>query len=126
MSQAAISRERDGVRPVEKRPEFSMSEKQLQQTVRRGRKVTFLIFDGEPITGYLAGMDDEYYLVLEPDPVGNTFKRWMVTRSCNPAFELHEEETYQNEKCHVVMDEIIGPFRGWISARRNSDARKAG
>lgn len=107
-----------------------MSVKQLAQTVRYGRRVTFLIFDGDPITGYLAGMDAKYFLVLSPGHDG--FERWVVSRAGNPAFRLHDEVTYDTEPQRSAMEAIIGPFRGWISnrifnnARSDSDARKAG
>jgi hypothetical protein len=107
-----------------------MSVKQLAQTVRYGRKITFLVFDGDPITGYLGGMDEEYFYVLSPIHEG--FERWVINRAGNPAFMLHAEATYDGEPQREAMEEIIGRFRGWISKnilngqRSDSDARKAG
>jgi hypothetical protein len=107
----------------------AMHIKQLAQTVRYGRKVTFHVFDGDPVTGYLAGMDREYFLVLEPHHDG--FKRWGIRRDGNPAFLLHGEQTYDSEAQKDALEEVIGPFRGWVNNRvlgnRNeSDTRRAG
>lgn len=106
-----------------------MNVKQLAQTVRFGRKVTFLIFDGDPITGYLGGMDEEYFYVLAPNEKG--YERWVVSKAGNPAFMLHEDSTYESEAQREAMEEIIGPFRGFVinrifNGRSDSDARKAG
>jgi hypothetical protein len=104
-----------------------MSTRQIAQTVRYGRKVTFLVFDGDPITGYLAGMDEDSFLVLAPKNDG--YEKWIINRSGNPAYQLHDEPTYEGESARSAMDEIIGPFRGYVMNRifgdsRESDARK--
>lgn len=100
-----------------------MEERQLAQSVIYGRKITFLIFDGEPVEGYLAGLSDNYFYVLEPtNDVEIGFRRKIVNRACNPAFEMHDEITYPNEPNHAKMDEIIRPFRGWVSKNRMVNA----
>jgi hypothetical protein len=106
-----------------------MSVKQLAQTVRYGRRVTFHIFDGDDVTGYLAGMDDSYFLVLSPHH--NGIRRMIINRSGNPAIELHDAMTYEDEEHRAAMEDIIGPFRGWIAShifngRNGAEARKAG
>lgn len=103
-----------------------MSIKQLAQTVRYGRKVTFLVFDGEPIIGYLGGMDTEYLYVLSP--TADSFQRWVISRSGSPAFELHEQSTYDDEPHRAEMENIVGPFRTWIVNRifGRDSTRKAG
>lgn len=92
-----------------------MSTKQLAQSVRHGRKVTFQIYDGEPITGYLGGMDEEYFYVLTPEEGG--YRRLVILRAGSPAFELHAESTYEVEPQREAMEEIIRPFRGFIMNR---------
>lgn len=131
MSRAPAARNRGGSdEPSPPDPKkLPMSVKQLAQTVRYGRKVTFLVFDGDPITGYLGGMEDEYFLVLSPTEDG--FEKWVLNRSGNPAFRLHTTATYEKEPQREAMEEIIGPFRGWVIARifngrNDTDPRKAG
>ncbi len=96
-----------------------MNQRQLAQTVRYGRKITFLIAGGTEITGYLAGMDPDYFYVLAPEH--EAFSRWVVNRSGNPAFRMHERSTYEQEPQHAEMDKIIGPFR---SAMTNQVIRR--
>lgn len=107
------------------------SVREIAQTVRYGRKVTFLVFDGDPIEGYVAGMDEDYFYVLAPNADGKGFRRWYINRAGNPAFELHAESTYGNEPQREAMDVIIAPFRGWVSSHvlgngRDTETRKAG
>jgi hypothetical protein len=92
-----------------------MSDKQLSQTVKYGRKITFQVFDGEPVVGYLAGMDEHYFLVLIPQKDG--FRKVCVARLGCPSFELHPEASYVNEPHHDQMEEIIQPFRSWLVNR---------
>lgn len=100
-----------------------MTEKQLFQSVIEGRKITFHVFDGDPVSGYLAGMDMERLFILEPTTDG--FSQKFVSRAGNgtPVFEIHEKAVYSSEVCHLEMEQIIAPFRGWISnnvrGRRN-------
>ena len=91
-----------------------MSLKQLCQTVRSGQLVTFLIFDGDPVTGYLAGIDDAAYFVLEPfGQEREQFNKKVITKSGSPMFQIHPEPTYKEESAHDEMEEIIRPFRSW-------------
>lgn len=98
-----------------------MHEKQLAQTVKYGRKVTFQLFDGDPVTGYLAGMDDRYFLMLVPGKDG--FRKVCVAYSGSPSFELHADNSYADEPHYAAMEEIIGPFRGFVSNRMLGSAR---
>lgn len=94
-----------------------MTERQLYASVVSGQKITFHVFDGDPIDGYLAGMDGERFFVLEP--VGHeraTFRKQFVDRrSGSPVFEIHSDRAYRDEPAREAMDEIIGSFRKWIS-----------
>lgn len=94
---------------------LSMTEKQLFQSVVEGRRITFHVFDGDPVSGYLAGMDSERLFILEPTEDG--FSQKFVSRTGNgtPVFEIHEKAVYTSEACHLEMEQIIAPFRGWIS-----------
>jgi hypothetical protein len=115
--------------PAEQADRKRMSTRQLAQTVRYGRLVTFLIFDGDPITGYLGGMDEDSFLVLVPGT--KSYEKWVINRSGNPAYKLHDESSYEGEPTRDAMEEIIAPFRGYVVNRifnggaRESDTRKA-
>jgi translation initiation factor IF-1 len=98
----------------------SMSMKQLLMSVYHGRRIRFEIFDGEPIEGYLAGIDHEYFKVVIPDGDKITVK--LVYRPCNPTMDLRSESTYTNEPLHDTMEEIIAPFR---AAMRRLSGRTA-
>ncbi len=93
----------------------SMTERQLFQSVVEGRKITFHIFDSDSVCGYLAGIDSERFFILEPTDGG--FSQKFVSRAGNgtPVFEIHEKAAYTSEACHLEMEQIIAPCRGWIS-----------
>lgn len=94
----------------------TMSVRQLGQTVRHGQKVTFLIFDGDPVTGYLAGMDDEHYFVLQPghDHGEDCFTKNLIRKHGSPHMTIHSNSTYNNEPLREEMELIVGPFRTWV------------
>lgn len=92
-----------------------MSLKQLCQTVRNGQMITFHIFDGDPVQGYLAGLDTDSYFVLEPYGNGrDRFRRKIIRFYGSPTFEIHSLSTYDDEGCHGEMEEIVRPFRAWV------------
>jgi hypothetical protein len=96
-----------------------MTERQLYAAVKMGRRVTVQVFDGDDISGYLAGIDSERFFVLQPCPGG--FRRRFISRSGagTPAFEIHEAiEGFrlEDESCREDMEAIISPFRNWIVA----------
>jgi hypothetical protein len=104
-----------------------MSLRQLAETLRHGRKITFHVAGSEPITGYLAGMDASYFLVLVP--TGDSFTTEMVYRPNNHSLTLHPESTYQNEPSKQAMEKILHRFRTFMHhrvSRGESDSRKAG
>lgn len=89
-----------------------MSVKQIARTVVDGRKVTFHIFDGEPITGYVAGMDDYNWLVVTP--AGD---KHLVHKGSCPRTDLHDEPTYRAEPNHEEIERVVGPFRRYCSSQ---------
>lgn len=98
--------------------ELPMTKKQLFASVTSGQKITFDIFDGDPIIGYLAGLDDERMFVLEP--IGHDrleFRKRFIDRRSGgtPVFEIHSDRAYKDEPAREAMDEIIGRFRQWIA-----------
>lgn len=94
---------------------LTMTEKQLLQSVVEGRRITFHVFDSDPVSGYLAGMDTERLFILEPNQDGFSQKFVSRTGSGTPVFEIHAKPAYDDEACHSQMEQIIAPFRGWIS-----------
>lgn len=95
-----------------------MTEKQLYASVQSGQTITFHVFDGDPIVGYLAGLDGERFFVLEPHGLNRAdFRKHFIDRRSggSPVFEIHSDRAYRREGCFEEMDLIIGPFREWIS-----------
>jgi hypothetical protein len=91
-----------------------MVDKQLWQALKNGQLITFLIFDGDPVTGYLAGMDDETYFVLQPRE-SHYFKKIFIQKHGNPMFEIHPENSYTEELPYFdEMERIIAPFRTYV------------
>jgi hypothetical protein len=96
-----------------------MIERQLYAAVKIGRRITFHVFDGDDISGYLAGIDSERFFVLQPGVSG--FRHQFVSRSGagTPVFEIHEAIQgfrLEDEPCREEMEAIIFPFRKWIVA----------
>jgi hypothetical protein len=93
-----------------------MMEKQLYASVKMGRRITFHVFDGDDISGYLAGMDSERFFVLEPH--NESFRHQFISRGAGtPVFQIHEAVAgfrLEDEDCREEMDAIITPFRKWI------------
>lgn len=93
---------------------LTMSTKQLYNSVRNGQKITFFPFDVDEVTGYLAGMDDDAYFVLEPDLGNAEFRKKVIRQSCVSVYQIHEPYTYEDEPLREQMDEIIHKFRTWV------------
>lgn len=98
-----------------------MIERQLYASVKMGRRITFQVFDGDDISGYLAGIDSERFFVLQPVGDGRTFHHQFVSRSGagTPVFQIHEAVEglrLEDEPCREEMEAIIIPFRKWIIA----------
>lgn len=95
----------------------SMTESQLLRSVVDRKRVTFEVFDGPPITGFLAGLDSERFFVLATSPVG--LRKLYISRTDGaPVFEIHDVEAssrYEQNAFFEEMERIIRPFRTWIS-----------
>jgi hypothetical protein len=93
-----------------------MMERQLYASVKMGRRITFHVFDGDDISGYLAGMDSERFFVLEP--YDGSFRHQFISRGAGtPVFQIHEAVAglrLEDENCREEMETIIIPFRKWI------------
>ena len=94
------------------RRKVTMTEKQLGNSVRHGRKITFARQDAEPITGYLAGLDHDSFLVLCPETKG--VRQHLLNRHATPWQEIHPESTLAEEQHCAALEEVLKPFRKWV------------
>jgi hypothetical protein len=84
-----------------------MTRRQLARTVADGRLLTFTLTDGgEPVVGYLGGMDDFHWMVLTPDA-----EMFFVHKGSAPRVKIAVEATYESEEKRDILERIIGPFR---------------
>jgi hypothetical protein len=113
--------------PEPSRTPLPMTEKQLFRSVEQGRAITFDVFESEPIRGYLAGIDDERFFVLQPNPDGGFRKRFVSREGGGtPVFEIHDVsvDSYRTEPCHAEMERIIAPFRASIATNSRGRAHR--
>lgn len=111
-----------------------MTEKHLARSVKNGCLVTFRVFDGDDVTGYVAGWDDDAYFVLVPmkrDDGADIFERQLVRKITNPTLVLHDDPTFVDEPCRGEMDSVLNAFRIYVvrnilNPEPPSRARKAG
>jgi protein-tyrosine-phosphatase len=106
------SRLRSNSEVKSKTDEFPMSSKQLFNSVKNGQKITFTPFDTDEVVGYLAGLDEDHFFVLEPQHDG--FKKKILRRATCPVYEIHDPYTFATEQFRAEMDEVIHKFRTWV------------
>lgn len=100
---------------------FSISLQMLRESVEQGCKVTFHQFGHDDVTGYLAGMDREYFFVYVPDPAYTErtedpyegFVERGVSRGLNTGFTIHRQNTFEDELAHPKMAPRVDDFRHW-------------
>jgi hypothetical protein len=88
-----------------------MSSKQLARTVIDGRQLTFTPLVGNPITGYLCGMDDFHWMVVTA-----TGTKHLVHKASAPVIDFSDLATYQDEPLRDSLDGVVGPFRRFVEA----------
>lgn len=87
-----------------------MSSKQLARTVVDGRKIALsLPYPQDKVEGYLAGMDDFHWLVLDPNGQQHLIHKGSASR-----ITLADEPTYQDEPERELLERIVGPFRSSV------------
>lgn len=91
----------------------SCTDRQIYWSVRHGRRCTFVVFDSDPITGYVAGADRYNYLVVSADEEGK-IRRCLVHKGSVSVIELHEESTLQQEPQRAELITAIAPYRNWV------------
>lgn len=93
-----------------------MRGRQLASSVRNGRKIMFTILDENPIAGYLAGWDEEAYLVLyEDDDDGELYKE-IISKNNILKITLFDEKTFRDENHYKEMEAIVRPFRDFLNS----------
>lgn len=109
---------------LERELTFSVSLQLLRESVEHGWKVSFTEFDGDVVTGYLAGIDREYFVLAIPDPSYTErddhphHGYWLrgVSRSMNTGFIVHfdDENTFEGELAYPKMAPRVAACRDWM------------
>lgn len=94
---------------------LGMTERQLVQAVRQGRKVTLLIIDYDPVSGYLGGWDDERWMVVSPDDGG--VRVHLILKSATVDVHIHEDGSYRQEPHSDDIYRRAGAF--WTKIRND-------
>lgn len=83
-----------------------------------GRKVTFRLATGEPIIGYVVGMDDYHWHVAHTDASQNVVTT-LVHKGLAPAVTISPHSTLVNEDSHIqgLVSKIGGGF--WRFCQQN-------
>lgn len=89
-----------------------MTEKQLGGSVIYGRQITFAITGEDPITGYLAGLDGDSFLVLVVE--SGVVRPHLIRRSASPFQEMHPASTLAEESHLESLETFLTPFRKWV------------
>lgn len=87
-----------------------MSTKQLARTVLDGRILTFTPLVGDPITGYLCGMDDFHWMV-----VTSRGTKHLIHKASAPVIDFGVCQ-YDEEPNHPVLEQIVAPFRNFVAS----------
>jgi hypothetical protein len=90
----------------------SMTMSQLGRSVIRGQRITAWLPEGGSVSGYLAGMDDDYWFILQPDE--GAVRQRLVPRVPRPALEIHIERTFEKESQRRQMERTIVHLRTWF------------
>lgn len=88
-----------------------MSTKQVAHTVVDGKLIIFRPFPTFPdftITGYVYGMDDYHWAVVEPSGA-----KHLVHKGA-PIFTLADESTFDSEPLKESLTKLVGPFRRYV------------
>ena len=79
----------------------------MARTVLDGKQVTFKWpSSGAEITGYLCGMDDFHWMVIEPSTT-----KHLVHKGSAPLISFAGTKTYDDEPNRKALEQVIAPFR---------------
>lgn len=87
----------------------SMSNKQLARTVLDGKPVTFRFAKDDQVTGYLCGMDDFHWLIIE-----SSGEKHLIHKGSAPRITLGDSASYADEANIKILEQVIGPFRRYV------------
>ncbi len=104
--------------PKSRRQAAEMSTRQITESVLRGRRVVFTYERRPPVSGYVAGLDDFHWMVV--DPV--TLNVLLVHKALAPVVEIARESSYLEEPNLVEIDRIVSPFRRSLAGADQRDA----
>lgn len=96
-------------RSTERPVDNSMRAKQLVASVRQGRRIEVDILDEGWTGGYLAGWDDDTYLVLVPQT--DEVEKYLIPKTHILMIRLVDERTFREEALYEDMEAIVKPFR---------------
>jgi len=82
----------------------------MAQTVKDGREVTLDFVSGAVITGYLAGMDDYYWLVFDIE----SNELVLVRKGAVSVVRFSNGLSYQAFAGKARLEPIIRPFRDYV------------
>lgn len=85
-----------------------MSTKQMARTVMDGKMVTVQDGKTEPITGYLAGMDDFNWFIVEPSGAQH------IIHKAGLRITIYREPSYTGETNKAHLEVLIAPFRRYV------------
>ena len=96
-----------------------MSSKQIARSVLNGHLVTFAYERMPPVIGYVAGMDEYHWLVLDP----TSGKRRLIHKGLSPIIEIEESSSYlELDVDHLRrLEEVLAPFRRKLAERFGPD-----
>jgi len=85
------------------------SDREIAFAVRTGQLVTFHPAVGEPVTGYVCGMDDFHWKAIVPSD--NSVH--LIHKSA-PVVRVHPEPTYDQETNKDDLEKVVSAFRAWV------------
>lgn len=88
-----------------------MSSKQLARTVVDGKAITFRFVSGEPITGYLCGMDDFHWMVIT-----SSCEKHLIHKGSASIITMADVSSYEQEPDREALESIVGPFRNYVAS----------
>lgn len=92
-----------------------VTDRQLAASVRFGRKITISSpeIDDSPLTGYVAGFDDETIFLAIPQYEDLSLRKILVHRDAYTTIELPDESTMKAEPYGIrtQLDQMITKFR---------------
>lgn len=87
------------------------SDREIAFAVRTGQRVTFNPLVGEPVTGYVGGMDDFHWKVATIED-GNVVV--VLVHKTAATVKVHPKPTYNDDEHRHDLEQIVAPFRDYV------------